>query len=64
MAKFIVEYQKEKVGSLTPELLDSHIEYLRYLSEAGVLKLCGLFKDGSGALLVFETATLGKQNLM
>lgn len=50
----VIEYDSdtEKVQAARP----AHREYLRGLLDAGKLAAAGPFNDGSGALIVYETA--------
>jgi uncharacterized protein YciI len=51
----IIEYLQEpdKVNALRPV----HRQYLMQLKERGQLAATGPFTDGSGALIIYETAT-------
>jgi uncharacterized protein YciI len=58
MAKFEIIYKTEPLdehnGTPTNDLVKNHIDHLRNLSKNGILFFCGISKDYSGALLIFE----------
>ncbi len=42
----------EKVKPFTPDVIDRHVTYLRQLGAADQLRLCGLFRDYPGGMLI------------
>jgi len=54
MAKYVIILKDKKNGTLTTDLLKSHVEHLRNLHNKGVLFLCGPFKDNNGAMQILE----------
>ena len=59
MTKFLVIYKAEEIATEemsdeTNELIISHVEHIRNLDNEGILFLCGVFTDNTGAMLIFE----------
>lgn len=55
MKKFVVIYREKLVGSLTDELLELHVNYLKRLHKSGNLQLCGPLSNNNGAVLILVT---------
>ena len=55
MSKYVVMYEDERMGALSPDLLEAHVAHLKDLHSRGVLFMCGPLKDSGGrALLILE----------
>ena len=59
MNKFMVTYSDsgKKPDASTEELILKHVDYIKSLAKKGTLSLCGVFKDNSGAVLIFNAAS-------
>jgi len=57
MAKFICILKNERKEKLTADLINKHIEHLKYLKAKGILFLCGLLKNNAGGMLILEAGT-------
>ena len=59
MTKFLVIYKTEEIATEisrnTNELINSHVEHIKNLDNKGILFLCGVFTDNTGAMLIFES---------
>ncbi len=58
MAKYLIILKNKREGTLTTDLLKSHVEHIRSLDNKGVLCLCGPFADNDGAMQILEAETL------
>ncbi|WP_329277268.1 YciI family protein [Streptomyces sp. NBC_01451] len=54
MAKFVVEFEYNVDRAGRQDLHPAHTDYLRTLTERGVLLLAGPLEDLNGGLLVYE----------
>jgi len=54
MTKYIMILKDKRKGTLTPDLLNQHIDHLREQTLKGNIALCGPFKDDDGALQIIE----------
>ncbi|MCL2621169.1 MAG: YciI family protein [Defluviitaleaceae bacterium] len=54
MEKYIVILQGKVKGTLTSDLLHSHIEHLHNLQDKNILFLCGPFKDNDGGVQILK----------
>jgi uncharacterized protein YciI len=54
MAKFVFILGGKNKGTLTEDLLQSHIDHLKKYSQKGNLFLCGPFEDNNGAMQILE----------
>jgi len=55
MAKFVVEFEYNVDRAGREPLHRAHTDYLRTLTDSGVLLLAGPLQDTNGGLLVYET---------
>jgi len=56
--KYIVILKDKQKGTLTPELLNAHVNHLRQLNKSKQLHLCGPFKDNDGAIQIILSKDL------
>lgn len=50
--KFVAVFKEKQKETLTKDLLNSHIDYLKKMENEGKLFICGPFKNNDGALQI------------
>lgn len=58
MKYYVVSLSGKNQKTLTPDLLKSHIEFLKDLDKRGTLVLCGPFEDDDSAIQIYKVSSI------